>query len=177
MASTEVSLPSTASRAASAASTLSSGRCSNTAWAFSRVVTLQMVAGRPAAGERSAVNALDQHPCESDTGHFGLGLDLDLPARIQQPLDYDHGCHRSWRLKGFGVSETHRVGIGVIDDVHAGEDDVAQAGSKALERRLDNGQTATHLDRGIGIARAIGPDRRRPGDNYAASNLDRTTEV
>ncbi len=68
---------------------------------------------------------------------LGVGLDLDPPARIEQPLDDDQ-CRRWVDLtKELAMSAAHRVPVGGVGDEHACPDDIF-AGTAQRQDGLEN---------------------------------------
>jgi hypothetical protein len=68
------------------------------------------------------------------------------------------------------VGSTDRVSVVGVDDEHACADDVLGRSSDLGERGDDDVEAALGLHLGVGIHRAVRPDRRRAGDEHTIAD-------
>src|SRR5579875_3190646 len=75
-----------------------------------------------------------------------LGFDLDLPARIEQASDHNHGRGRADVTEQLTVHGADRGAVGRVGDEHPGPDDVGKSGTRLGERRGDDLEAPPRLD-------------------------------
>jgi hypothetical protein len=137
---------------------------------FVRLAPSTCAPSTPALASRA--RSLDPTP----RGH-SLGLDLDLPARVEKPGDDHHGRGRPDAREDVPVRAAHLGSAASVRDVDARPHDVGQRSSRFREGALHDLEAAPSLGRGAGIAGAVRPDRRGACDQDSLPHAHRATET
>src|SRR5215470_13354931 len=87
-----------------------------------------------------------------------VGLDLNLPGWIEQPLDHQHGRRRRMRPEHLTVCHTDRLPVGGVDEVDASTNDMLGRCADFVKCIDDDRQAAPRL-----LVRVSGLDTDRGG--------------
>src|SRR5438093_10714186 len=116
-------------------------------------------ASSPAA--RASLSAPGDVTTRSAGADDRVGLDLDLPAGVEEPTGNDHRACRPDVAEDLAVDAADDLPVVAGRQERSCPNDVAQGRAGLGECRLDDLEAAPRLDRGIGGARSVGPHLSR----------------